>query len=88
MNGSDTPSTERGTGCLPAPLITLVRWIDRLNGFVGRGVSWMTFLLVVVTVADVILRYVFRTSFVAIQELEWHLFAIIFLMDNLHFVAL
>jgi len=33
-----------------------------------------------VTTYDVAMRYLFRKSFVFIQELEWHLFAILFLI--------
>ena len=58
----------------------LCRWIDTLNIWVGRGVSWVTFLLVIVVFTDVVMRYAFNTSFVFVQELEWHLFAFIFLI--------
>lgn len=56
------------------------RWIDALNTWVGRGVAWVTFIVVVVVFVDVVMRYAFKTSFVFVQELEWHLFAFIFLM--------
>jgi TRAP-type mannitol/chloroaromatic compound transport system permease small subunit len=55
-------------------------WIDTLNEWVGRGVAWTTFLVVLVVFVDVVMRYAFKTSFVFTQELEWHLFAFIFLM--------
>jgi len=58
----------------------LCRGIDTMNEWVGRGVAWVTFLVVVVVFTDVVMRYAFNTSFVFIQELEWHLFAFIFLM--------
>ncbi|BBO85412.1 C4-dicarboxylate ABC transporter substrate-binding protein [Desulfosarcina ovata subsp. sediminis] len=54
--------------------------IDRSNEVVGRGVSWITLLLVAVVFVDVVMRYLFKTSFVFTQELEWHLFAFIFLI--------
>jgi TRAP-type mannitol/chloroaromatic compound transport system permease small subunit len=54
--------------------------IDRSNEAVGRVVSWVTLLLVVVVFVDVVMRYLFKTSFVFTQELEWHLFAFIFLI--------
>lgn len=54
--------------------------IDALNEWVGRGVSWVTTGLVVVVFGDVVMRYVFNISFVFTQELEWHLFAFIFLI--------
>jgi TRAP-type mannitol/chloroaromatic compound transport system permease small subunit len=54
--------------------------IDRSNEVVGRMVSWVTLLLVLVVFVDVVMRYLFKTSFVLTQELEWHLFAFIFLI--------
>ncbi len=54
--------------------------IDRSNEAVGRMVSWISLLLVLVVFVDVVMRYLFKTSFVFTQELEWHLFAFIFLI--------
>ncbi|MBU4566061.1 MAG: TRAP transporter small permease subunit [Desulfarculus sp.] len=54
--------------------------IDKINEYVGRFVSWITALLVLVVFADVVMRYVFQISFVFTQELEWHLFGFIFLI--------
>lgn len=54
--------------------------IDRTNEAVGRVVSWVSLLLVLVVFVDVVMRYMFKTSFVFTQELEWHLFAFIFLI--------
>lgn len=61
-------------------IMRLCVWIDKLNAWVGRMVSWVTALVVVVVFADVVMRYLLRISFVFTQELEWHLFAFIFLM--------
>ena len=61
-------------------LQTLSRRIDTLNEWVGRGVAWVTLGLVLVVFVDVVMRYLFQTSFVFTQELEWHLFAFIFLI--------
>ncbi len=61
-------------------ILKLSHWIDTINEWVGRGVSWVTLLLVLVVFVDVVMRYAFRTSFVFTQEMEWHLFAFIFLM--------
>lgn len=57
----------------------LSRIIDRLNDRVGWTVSWLTTLLVLLVCFDVITRYLFRTTQAWIVELEWHLFALIFL---------
>lgn len=58
----------------------LCNFIDIINEWIGRGVAWVTFALVLVVFIDVVMRYVFNTSFVFTQELEWHLFGFIFLI--------
>lgn len=57
-----------------------IRFADWLNEHVGTGISWLTSVLVVVVCYDVFTRYLLKNSLVAVQELEWHLFAIIFLI--------
>lgn len=54
--------------------------IDALNERIGRITAWLTTLLVLLFCYDVLMRYVFNATNVAIFELEWHLFAIIFLV--------
>ena len=61
-------------------LKTLSGWIDAVNEWIGQLVAWVTLGLVVVVFIDVVMRYVFNTSYVFTQELEWHLFGFIFLM--------
>ena len=53
--------------------------IDQINEWVGRAVSWLTTILVVLVCFDVITRYFFSDTSAWIMELEWHLFALIFL---------
>ena len=54
--------------------------IDSINEWIGLGVSWLTTLMVLTVVYDVIMRYGFKKGNIAVQEMEWHLFAIIFLV--------
>lgn len=61
-------------------LLSISKKIDTLNEWVGRGVAWVSLALVLVIFIDVVLRYLFDTSYVFVQELEWHLFAFIFLI--------
>ncbi|MBW1865534.1 MAG: TRAP transporter small permease subunit [Deltaproteobacteria bacterium] len=61
-------------------LLKIAKGIDVLNEWVGRGVAWVTLGLVLVIFVDVVMRYMFRTSYVFTQELEWHLFVFIFLI--------
>lgn len=58
----------------------MVKSIDAINERLGRLVSWLTFLLVVLICVDVLLRYVLNFSKAALYEMEWHLFAAIFLL--------
>lgn len=61
----------------------LLRVADRLdvliNG-IGRITGWCSFALVCVMSCNVLLRYLFRTGSVGMQELEWHLMAPICLL--------
>jgi TRAP-type mannitol/chloroaromatic compound transport system permease small subunit len=54
--------------------------VDCLNEKAGQFVAWLTTVLVLVVFYDVILRYVFAKGNIAMQELEWHLFSMIFLL--------
>lgn len=57
-----------------------IKIIDKLNTKIGVITSWLTFVLVLVTCYDVFTRYILNESSIALQELEWHLFGVIFLM--------
>ncbi len=61
-------------------LFLFCRFIDKINEWAGRGVAFISAGLVMVVFADVVMRYLFKRSFVVIQELEWHLFGLIFLI--------
>ena len=54
--------------------------IGALNEVLGRMASWLTFVLVLLVCIDVTVRYLFDNTQAWIMELEWHLFALIFLM--------
>ncbi|HEV8673270.1 MAG TPA: TRAP transporter small permease subunit, partial [Methylomirabilota bacterium] len=58
----------------------LARRIDAFQEHFGRAVSWLMFGMVAVVFGDVIFRYVFNLSWVFIQELEWHLFGLVYLL--------
>ena len=54
--------------------------VEFMNEWIGRFVGWVTLGLVLVVFVDVVMRYLFNTSYVFTQELEWHLFGFIFLI--------
>ena len=57
-----------------------INFVDKLSEKVGSLTSWLTTLLVLVVCYDVFTRYILNESSVGVQELEWHIFAIIFLL--------
>lgn len=61
-------------------LRNIARKIDALQDRFGRFVSWIMLLMVLVVFTDVLLRYLFRTSAVWLQELEWHLFGVVYML--------
>lgn len=46
----------------------------------GRLVSWLVLILVILVSYDVGMRYLLQSGSIAIQEMEWHLFSLIFLL--------
>lgn len=61
-------------------LLNIKLFIDNINEYIGRAVSWLNPLLVLVVCYDVLTRYLFNNSKTWILELEWHLFAVVFLL--------
>ncbi len=60
-------------------LLSLSRLIDRLNEFVGGAVKWFLLVAVIVCTVNALIRYLFDNSSNAWLELQWYLFAGVFL---------
>ncbi len=58
----------------------LIFTIDHVSELMGKAVSWCSLLLVILVTLNVILRYAFNISFVFAEEMQWHLYALIFLL--------
>jgi TRAP-type mannitol/chloroaromatic compound transport system permease small subunit len=61
-------------------LLSLSRLIDKLNEHVGRWVAWLVLVAVLISAANAIVRKVFNTSSNAFLEIQWYLFAAVFLL--------
>jgi TRAP-type mannitol/chloroaromatic compound transport system permease small subunit len=61
-------------------LLALSRAIDTLNEYVGRAVAWLVLATTLVSAANAGMRYAFGMSSNAWLELQWYLFAAIFLL--------
>lgn len=57
-----------------------INFINQLNEGVGKAVSWLTLMLVLLICFDVLRRYLFKTTSVAFIELEWYIFSMIFIL--------
>jgi TRAP-type mannitol/chloroaromatic compound transport system permease small subunit len=53
-----------------------------MTEWVGKTASWLILAMVLLICYDVAMRYLFQQGSVALQELEWHLFALIFLLGS------
>jgi len=61
-------------------LLQFSKYIDQLNDWIGRKVSWLTVILIIVVCLDVLRRKLFSQTEAWITELECHLFALLFLL--------
>lgn len=61
-------------------LLQLSRWIDALTERIGRWTSWLVLAAVLISAANAIVRKAFNTSSNAYLEIQWYLFAGIFLL--------
>lgn len=61
-------------------LLSLSRFIDTLNEKIGNGVSWALLASVLICTGNAIVRYAVNMSSNAWLEIQWYLFAAIFLL--------
>jgi TRAP-type mannitol/chloroaromatic compound transport system permease small subunit len=64
---------------MPA-LLRLSRLIDALTERVGRAASWLILLAVLISAGNALARYAFNASSNAWLEVQWYLFAAVFLL--------
>ncbi len=66
----------------PIPILrAFVQFVNAMNEWIGRISAWFVLLMVLVIVYDVTMRAVFSIGSVMLQELQWHLFALLFLIS-------
>jgi TRAP-type mannitol/chloroaromatic compound transport system permease small subunit len=63
-----------------AGLLALSRGIDRINEFVGKWVSWLILLSILISAGNAVIRKTFNMSSNAWLELQWYLFGAAFLL--------
>lgn len=61
-------------------LLALSRAIDALNERVGRAVTWLVLLSVVISSGNAVVRKLFDVSSNAWLEIQWYLYSVVFLV--------
>jgi TRAP-type mannitol/chloroaromatic compound transport system permease small subunit len=63
-------------------LLQLSRRIDRLSEFIGRWVAWLVFAAVLISAGNAVMRKALNMSSNAFLEIQWYLFAAVFLLAS------
>ena len=61
-------------------LLQLSHWIDRLKQAIGRGAAWLILLMVLISAGNAIVRKTLNMSSNGLLEIQWSLFAAVFLL--------
>lgn len=62
------------------PLLQLAHGIDRMNQAIGRGAAWLILITVLISAGNAIVRKAFNMSSNSLLEIQWSLFAAVFLL--------
>jgi TRAP-type mannitol/chloroaromatic compound transport system permease small subunit len=63
-------------------LLKLSRLIDALNGLIGKLAMWLILAATLISAGNAIVRKVFGTSSNAWLEIQWYLFAAVFMLGG------
>lgn len=63
-------------------LLTLSRRIDRFTEFIGRSVAWLVLAAVLISAVNAIVRKTLDIGSNAFLELQWYLFAAVFMLGS------
>jgi len=61
-------------------LLTLARAVDALSERIGKAMSWLVLAAVLISTLNALIRYAFNYSSNAFLEMQWYLFAAVFLL--------
>jgi TRAP-type mannitol/chloroaromatic compound transport system permease small subunit len=61
-------------------LLGLSKLIDKFNDLVGRSIRWLVLGAVLISAGNAIVRKLFNTSSNALLEIQWYLFAAVFML--------
>jgi len=79
-NAQSTEAPVAGPSGIALPITAFSRNADRLIGWFGETASALWTVLVLVIVFQVVLRYVFGLGSIMLEETQWHLYAVGFML--------
>lgn len=65
-----------------SPLLSLSRLIDAFSSLVGKLVMWLVLSTTLISAGNAIVRKLFNTSSNAFLEIQWYLFAAVFMLGG------
>lgn len=61
-------------------LLSLSRWIDQLSSWVGKATMWLILATTLISAGNALVRKAFNSSSNGLLEIQWYLFAAVFLL--------
>ena len=58
----------------------IIQRLEQISELTGRAIAWLTLLMVLTTFSIVVLRYLFNTGWIALQEVTTYLHAFVFML--------
>ncbi len=62
------------------PLLKLSQLIDTINERIGKGAFWLVLVMTIISAGNACVRFMFNYSSNGLLEIQWYLFAAIFLL--------
>ena len=62
------------------PLLKLSQLIDTINERIGKGAFWLVLVMTIISAGNASVRFIFNYSSNGLLEIQWYLFAAIFLL--------
>jgi TRAP-type mannitol/chloroaromatic compound transport system permease small subunit len=73
-------AAEHGSVALVLPATRLSRVLDTLIDGIGKAASWLWVVLIAIIVVNVVMRYAFGLGLIVFEELQWHIYAVGFMI--------
>lgn len=76
----DEVAVHHGTATVDYPRTRLSDVLEAIVEFFGKLFSWIWLPLMLLVVVNVVLRYIIGTNYIAMEEMQWHLYAVGFMI--------